>query len=272
MWRSGTRGGQRLIGAMLLMGAMSVLAACGGGGIESDELSSVVEQSVAAALAAAVPDAAPAGPSAAEISAMVQQAVETAAPEGVSAAEIGVLVEAAVSAASGPTVSAAEIESLVRSAVEQAAAGAATPLSASEIQAIVSAAIEAIPEPEPMAVAAPEEAMEMETIVARGTHRANHNNTWQGMEKLDPVSPTAFARALLWDQLTTQDFETGEIVAKTRLLLGVQRRCYTMDLYPSGCNPQRRHTRNVGGCCLYHDAACRSGPAVSIWTDAIERR
>ena len=200
-----------LIGIILLLAGTLVLAACGGGGIESDELSSVVEQSVAAAVAAAVPAAAE-GPSAAEISAFVRQAVEAAAPEGVSAAEIGTLVEAAVTAASEPAVSAAQIESLVTQAVEQAAAEAATPLSASQVEAIVAAAVAAIPEPEPVVIAMPTAAPAMETIVARGTHRKNHNNTWQGMEKLDPVAPTGHARGILWDQLTTQDFDTGEVM------------------------------------------------------------
>jgi hypothetical protein len=139
-----------LVGLILLLTATLVLGACGGGGIESDELSSVVEQSVAAAVAAAVPQAAPAGPSAAEISAMVQQAVESAAPEGVSAADIAMMVEAAVSAASEPAVSTTQIESLVTQAVE----------------AIVSAAIAAIPQPEPMVIAMPTAAPAMETEAA----------------------------------------------------------------------------------------------------------
>ena len=74
------------------------------------------------------------------------------------------------------------------------------------------------PEAAAMAVAAaepaaPEEAM---AVVTTGTHRANHNHTWSGMEKLDPVSAARWSPVvyLLWDQLTTQDFDTGEVVPK----------------------------------------------------------
>ena len=205
-----------LVGFVLLTVTALVFAACGDDGIGSDELGSVVEQSVSAAVAAAVPEAAPAGPSAAEISAMVQQAVEAAAPEGVSAAEIGALVEAALAAASEPAVTASEIEALVTQAVEQAAAGAATPLSASQVEAIVAAAIEAMPEPEPMVIAMPTAAPAepMEVVVAKGTHRAVHGNIWQGQERMDPISATRWNPPvyLLWDQLTTQDFETGEVI------------------------------------------------------------
>ena len=201
-----------LSGLVLLLAATLGLAACGGGGIESDELSSVVEQSVAAAVAAAVPAAAPAGPSAAEISAMVQEAVEGAAPEGVSAAEIGTLVEAAVAAASEPAVSAAEIESLVTQAVEQAAAGAATPLSASEVQAIVAAAVAAIPEPEPVVIAMPTAAPEaaMQVVVMAGTHRAVHERSWGGSEVMDPAAPQVWSphSLVIWDRLVVQDLDT----------------------------------------------------------------
>ena len=200
-----------LAGLVLLLAATLALAACGGGGIESDELGSVVEQSVAAAVAAAVPAAA-AGPSAAEISAMVQEAVEGAAPEGVSAAEIGTLVEAAVAAASEPAVSAAEIESLVTQAVEQAAAGAATPLSASEVEAIVSAAVAAIPEPEPVVIAMPTAAPaeDMEVIVPNGTFRAVHVRAWAGAEVIDPAAPSVWnpITYFLFDRPIGQDFDT----------------------------------------------------------------
>ena len=203
--------GKLVLGLVSLLALALVAAACGGGGIESDELGSVVEQSVAAAVAAAVPGAAPTGPSAAEISAMVQQAVESAAPEGVSAAEIGSLVEAAVAAASQPAVSAAEIEALVTQAVEQAAAGAATPLSASEVEAIVAAAIEAIPVPEPVVIAMPTAAPAMEVVVVGGTHRATHENWFQGMEVMDPASPAFWAPPvfLLWEQIVVADVNSG---------------------------------------------------------------
>ena len=205
-----------LISVLLLSAATLMLAACGGGGIKSDELSSVVEQSVAAAVAAAVPEAAPAGPSAAEISAMVQQAVESAAPEGVSAAEIGTLVEAAVSAATEPAVSATEIESLVTQAVEQAAAGAATPLSASEVEAIVAAAVAAIPEPEPVVIAQPTAAPAMEgvMVLAGGTHRAVHSFGWGSLAVIDPASSVSHSPStyLVWDQLVALEAETGRAV------------------------------------------------------------
>ena len=204
-----------LVGFILLTVTALVFAACGGGGVESDEVAAVVEQSVAAAVAAAVPETS-AGPSAEEISALVLQAVEAAAPEGVSAVEIGTMVEAAVAAATEPAVSASEIESLVTMAVEAAASEAATPLSAAEVESIVSAAIAAIPEPEPMVIAMPTAAPAepMEVVVAKGTHRAVHGNIWQGQERMDPVSATRWNPPvyLLWDQLTTQDFETGEVI------------------------------------------------------------
>ena len=202
-----------VIGLVSLLALALVAAACGGGGIESDELSSVVEQSVAAAVAAAVPEAAPSGASAAEISAMVQQAVQAAAPEEVTAAEIGAMVEAAVVAATEPAISAAEIESLVTMAVESAAAEAATPLTASEVQAIVAAAIEVIPEPAPVVIAMPTAApaMEMEMVVVGGTQRATHENWFQGMEVLDPAKPAFWAPPvfLLWEQLVAVDLDTG---------------------------------------------------------------
>ena len=188
-----------LIGTALLALVFGlVAAACGGDGIDSDELSSVVEQSVAAAVAAAAPGAVPAGASAAEISAMVLQAVEAAAPEGVSAAEIGTLVEAAVAAATEPTVSAADIGALVTQAVEQAAAEAATPLSASEVESIVAAAIAAMPEPEFVVIAQ-----------QGGTVNLVHERIWAGMENLDAMSTTYFIPTveLLQDRLVRLDLE-----------------------------------------------------------------
>ena len=190
--------GKLLIGTALLVLVVGLVAsACGGDGIESDELSSVVQQSVAAAVAAAVPEATAGGASAAEISALVQQAVEAAAPEGVTAAEIGTLVEAAVAAASEPTVSAAKIGALITQAVEQAAADAATPLSASDIESIVAAAIAAIPEPE-VVFAQP-----------RGTVHLVHERIWAGMEILDAMSTTYFIPTveLLQDRLVRLDLE-----------------------------------------------------------------
>ena len=208
------RVGKPVTGLILLMAATLVIGACGSDGVGSDEVAAVVQQSVEAAVAAAVPDAASAGPSAAEISAMVQQAVETAAPDEVTAAEIGTMVEAAVAAATEPAVSAAEIESLVTMAVESAASQAATPLSAAEVQTIVAAAIAAIPAPEPMVVAMPTAAPAMEVVVAGATHRTTHENLWSGMEILDPAAATYFAPPIymLWDRLVSVDLESGRSI------------------------------------------------------------
>ena len=204
-----------LVGLILLLAATLVLGACGGGGVESDEVAAVVQQAVAAAVAAAGTDAASAGPSAAEISAMVQEAVESAAPEGVTAADIGTFVEAAVAAAAQPAVSAAEIEALVTQAVEQAAAEAAAPLSASEVESIVAAAVAAIPVPEPVVIAMPTAApaMEMDVVVVGGTHRAYHEVDWGGLEVTDPISATGWQPLvyMLWDRLAETDLETGRM-------------------------------------------------------------
>ena len=213
-----TRGArQSLAGLILLLAGTLVIAACGGGGVESDEVASVVQQAVAAAVAAAVPAAGTAGATAEEIRAMVEQAVQGAAPDEVTAAEIGTMVEAAVAAAASPAVSAAEIESLVTTAVEEAAAGAATPLSASEVQAIVAAAIAAIPPREQVVIfAEPTDsaAEEMAVIVEGGIHRTIHELGWGGMEVLDPAASTVWEPPifLVWDRLVALDIETGRAI------------------------------------------------------------
>ncbi len=99
--------------------------------------------------------AAPAGPSAEEIAAMVQQAVVAAVPEGTDSAEISRLVEQAVMAAQADAVSGEDIENLVSKAVMEASEAQPEPLSATEVEAIVAAAIDAIPTPEPVVIPTP---------------------------------------------------------------------------------------------------------------------
>ena len=111
-----------------------------------------------AALSAAV-QAAPSGPSAAEISSMVASAVEGAVPEGTDPAEISRLVQAAVSAATAKAAGSAVTAGDIRAAISAAAAASSgpDPLSAGEVAAIVAAAVAAIPTPAPVMapVAAP---------------------------------------------------------------------------------------------------------------------
>ena len=135
----------------LVFGLVAIVAvACGGAedAVTKEEISSVVQQAVAAAQQPAVP-AAQAGPSAEEIRALVASAVAGAVPKGTSSADIQAAVEAAVNAASGDAVTAAQIEGLVSSAVESAVGEA---LSASDVKAIVDAAVMAIPPPETVVV------------------------------------------------------------------------------------------------------------------------
>ena len=103
---------------------------------------------------------------------------------------------------------------------ELAAPAPAAPAAAAAAAEGVAATADEPEQPEAAALAvaaaepaAPEEVM---AVVATGTHRANHNHTWSGMEKLDPVSAARWSPVvyLLWDQLTTQDFDTGEVVPK----------------------------------------------------------
>ena len=132
-----------LAGLIFGLGAM-VAVACGGGdeGITKAELD-------AALAAAAQPRAAPApaGPTAAEISDLVSAAVAAAAPAGVSSSEIAAAVKTAVESATGDALTAADIEGLVAKAVEDAVSGGPTPLSSSQVAAIVASAVAAIPTP-----------------------------------------------------------------------------------------------------------------------------
>ena len=119
----------------------------------------------------------------------------------VTAAEIEALVKAATERGA----SAEEIEALVTIVVEQAAAEAAIPLSASELESIVVAAVGAIATPVPVVTAvpvvAPTATPELATAVAepavptapvqvvqaRGTFNYYHPQRWGGDASLDPA-------------------------------------------------------------------------------------
>ena len=124
-------------------------------GPTAEEIRAIVQQEVANAPApapVAMPAPAPAGPSAEEIAAMVQQAVADAVPEGTDSAEISRMVEQAVMSAQADAVSGDDIEKLVSNAVMEASDSQTEPLSASEVEAIVAAAVAAIPTPEPVVI------------------------------------------------------------------------------------------------------------------------
>ena len=152
----------RLTALLALMGVLALLAlacsqpAAAPAGPTADEIRSIVQQEVANVPAPALaPAPAPAGPSAEEIAAMVQQAVADAVPEGTDPAEISSMVEKAVMAAQEDAVSGEDIEKLVSSAVMEASEAQPEPLSAMEVEAIVAAAIAAIPTPEPVVIPTP---------------------------------------------------------------------------------------------------------------------
>ncbi|MCH8827756.1 MAG: hypothetical protein IIB16_12425 [Chloroflexi bacterium] len=86
-------------------------------------------------------------------------------PEGTSAAEISSMVMAAVQAASSGGVTAGDIQSVVSKAISDAAKDAPEPLSAGEVEAIVAAAVMAIPTAAPAAPAAPSGAGKTLTVV-----------------------------------------------------------------------------------------------------------
>lgn len=135
--------------AVALVLAMAIAVACSSApaapGVTPAELQAALDKAV---------QAAPSGPSAAEISAMVQSAVEGAVPEGTDPAEISAMVEAAVMAASAASAGSAVTAADIQSAIAAAASSGPDPLSASEVSAIVAAAVAAIPTPAP-APAAP---------------------------------------------------------------------------------------------------------------------
>jgi len=121
-------------------------------------ITSALEQSIQSAVDDALSGITPAeGPSASDISRIVEAAVTAAIPDTASAEEIKALVETAVAASITPGLSAAEIASLVSGAVADATAGQAEPLTAAQVEAIVTGAIAAIPTatPQPTSTPAP---------------------------------------------------------------------------------------------------------------------
>ncbi|MDA0770252.1 MAG: ABC transporter substrate-binding protein [Chloroflexi bacterium] len=132
--------------AFALVLVMAVAVACSSApaapGVTPDELRSVVQEAVKSAAS---------GPSAAEIQAMIQSAVESSVPEGTSAADISAMVEAAVMSASSGGITASDISKAISEASMNA-------LSAAQVEAIVAAAVMAIPEPAAPAPAAPSNA------------------------------------------------------------------------------------------------------------------
>ena len=162
---------------LIWLGAICVLAiatACGGGAQEDavtkEELRSVVKEAMAESAPAPAP--APAGPSAEEMRALVSEAVAAAAPAAMGPEEIGAMVEAATAAFSADAVSGEEIQRLVAKAVEEAVSQGPTPLSASEIEAIVGAAISAIPIPEQIVTVVTPTAMPAAPATAMAPSRA----------------------------------------------------------------------------------------------------
>ncbi len=149
-----------------LIGMLGLLAvACGQpapapapAGPTAEEIRSIVQQEVANVPAPA-PAPAPAmpepGPSAEEIAMMVEAAVSGAVPEGVSASEIEGIVDAAIMAASEDDLTEGEVAEIVAMEVQKASAGQMEPLTADEVNRIVTAAIEAIPTPEPVVIPTP---------------------------------------------------------------------------------------------------------------------
>ncbi len=119
-------------------------------GVDTAALSALVEKAVMSA----VPPPAEVV-SAAEIQQMVQSAVSAAAPAGATAEDVQRLVEAGVAAVKADAVNKEEVASLVSQAVSDATANLPEPVSASEIEQIVKAAIPATPTPAPTATPAP---------------------------------------------------------------------------------------------------------------------
>ena len=123
-------------------------------GAITSALQDTIRSTVDNALAGITPSE---GLSASQINRIVEAAVTAAIPDTASAEEISALVETAVAASVTPGLSAGEITSLVSSAVAEATAGQADPLTAAEVEAIVTSAIAGIPTatPQPTATAAP---------------------------------------------------------------------------------------------------------------------
>ena len=111
-------------------------------GAITSALQDTIRSTVDNALAGITPSE---GLSASQINRIVEAAVTAAIPDTASAEEISALVETAVAASVTPGLSADEITSLVSSAVAEATAGQADPLTAAEVEAIVTSAIAGIP-------------------------------------------------------------------------------------------------------------------------------
>ena len=123
-------------------------------GAITSALQDTIRSTVDNALAGITPSE---GLSASQINRIVEAAVTAAIPDTASAEEISALVETAVAASVTPGLSADEITSLVSSAVAEATAGQADPLTAAEVEAIVTSAIAGIPTatPQPTSTPAP---------------------------------------------------------------------------------------------------------------------
>ena len=121
-------------------------------------ITSALQQTIRSTVDDALAGITPAeGLSASQINRIVEAAVSAAIPDTASAEEISALVETAVAASVTPGLSAGEITSLVSSAVAEATAGQAEPLTAAEVEAIVTSAIAGIPTatPQPTSTPAP---------------------------------------------------------------------------------------------------------------------
>ncbi len=176
--------------------------------ITREELDSALKQAIAAA-AQPAPAPAPAGPTAQELRGLVSEAVAGAVPEGTSAEEIASMVEAAVEAATAGAVTAADINRSVANAVEDAVSGGPTPLSSGEVEAIVSAAVAAIPAPEPIMIPAPAPApppVDIEMARMGGTLRAVPHGSLKSLDaQWTTVTVTANVRHHLQEGLFTLD-------------------------------------------------------------------
>ena len=176
--------------------------------ITREELDSALKQAIAAA-AQPAPAPAPAGPTAEELRGLVSEAVAGAVPEGTSAEEIASMVEAAVEAATAGAVTAADINRSVANAVEDAVSGGPTPLSSGEVEAIVSAAVAAIPAPEPIMIPAPAPApppVDIEMARMGGTLRAVPHGSLKSLDaQWTTVTVTANVRHHLQEGLFTLD-------------------------------------------------------------------
>jgi peptide/nickel transport system substrate-binding protein len=180
--------------------------------ITTEELDAALKQAIAAAAQPAPAPApaapVPAGPSADELRALVSEAVAGSVPEGTSAEDIASMVEAAVEAATAGAVTTADIDRSVGKAVEDAVSGGPTPLSSAEVEAIVSAAVAAIPTPEPIMVPAPAPAPPMDVEMARmgGTLRAVPHGSLKSLDaQWTTVTVTANVRHHLQEGLFTLD-------------------------------------------------------------------